>query len=450
MRFRHRHTAASLIAAIALGAFYLTRWQGLLIPVRIAGGSMAESLVGDHFRRICDDCRFPCRYDAALLPRARQVMCPNCGALNIHPPDGVIERGDRVGIDRWVYRWRRPARWEVVAFRSPGQDHSLGVKRIVGLPGEVLEFRQGQVYANGRMIRKSLAQLRDVAQRVHDQRYTSEAADPVRARWQPEPGARWQPVYSGFQLRPAEGKSVGSSGDFQWLAYHHRLGGWAERGATAPIWDSYAYNQGLSRQLYQVTDVLLVGNLIPEEPGGQVAWEVQGAGKRYRVVVDIGQRRATLFRNRQRVHGSDLPVAALRSGTQFELAWCDGQLLFSLGGRQVFRFCDPSVEEAGAVEAEWEETRAVFRMGARGGAWVVDRLQVYRDLYYLEPRSTDQPWKTPYQLADNSFFVVGDNIPISRDSRHLGVLPKEKLLGPVRKKPNFLVLRRLTGRRTSE
>ncbi len=450
MRFRHRHTAASLIAAVALGLVYLNRWQGLLIPVRIAGGSMAESLVGDHFRRICDDCRFPCRYDAALLPRAQRVMCPNCGALNDHPPDSKIERGDRVGIDRWLYRWRRPARWEVVAFRSPEPDHSLGVKRILGLPGEVIEFRQGQVYANGRMIRKSLTQLRDVAQLVHDQRYTSEAGEAARARWQPEPGASWQPVCSGFQLRPAEGNSVGSSRSFQWLAYHHRLGGWTERGTTAPIWDSYAYNQGLSRRLHPVDDLLLVGNLRHSEQAEQVAWEVLGAGKRFRVVVDIGQRRATLFRNRQLVDASDLPVPTRRSGTQFELAWCDGQLLFALGGRQVFRFRDPSVEEAGDVETAWEETRTVFRMGARGGAWVVDRLQVYRDLYYLDPRSTDQPWQTPYRIGRNSYFVVGDNLPISRDSRHLGDLSGEKLIGPVRKKPGFLFFRRLTGRRTGE
>ncbi len=430
MTFRRPTIATGLLLAALLGAFFTFRWQGILVPVRIAGGSMAPSLMGDHFLVNCRTCRFPCRYDASLTPRAQRVMCPNCGAVNAHRADGKLQRGQRVRIDRWAYHWRRPERWEVVAFRWQGGESSLGVKRIVGLPGEILEIRQGNLYANGRLVRKSLTQLRQVAQLVHDQRYTPDAGSAARHRWQPEAKGNWQPIPSGFQFRPlANPMAMAEGTEFEWLAYHHRLGDSEQRVSLAPLWDSYAYNQGISRRLHQVNDVLLVGHLRDFERRGQVAWEVQGGGSVFRVVVDFAGRTGTLFRNQRRVLQVDLPGQSLRCGTKFELAWCDGQLLFALGERQFFGLRKPPLEEPVA-----EESEPVFRIGAQGGAVAVDRLRVYRDLYYLDPVSTNRPWEAPLRLEDETYFVVGDNLPISRDSRHLGAIDGSDLVGPVQKK----------------
>ena len=42
------------------------------------------------------------------------------------------------------------------------------MKRVVGLPGETIEIRGGDVYVNGAIARKSLAQQREMAVLVHD------------------------------------------------------------------------------------------------------------------------------------------------------------------------------------------------------------------------------------------------------------------------------------------
>ena len=53
--------------------------------------------------------------------------------------------GERV----WVSRWRRPDRWDAVVMRSPEDARRLIVKRVVGLPGETVRFREGDVWIDG-------------------------------------------------------------------------------------------------------------------------------------------------------------------------------------------------------------------------------------------------------------------------------------------------------------
>lgn len=53
--------------------------------------------------------------------------------------------GEYLVVDQLSYRFREPKRGEVVVFRYP-QDHSeFFIKRIVGLPGEDVQIKDGQV-----------------------------------------------------------------------------------------------------------------------------------------------------------------------------------------------------------------------------------------------------------------------------------------------------------------
>lgn len=67
----------------------------------------------------------------------------------------VVVAGDSMaptltGADRLrVSRWRTPRRWDVVVLRPPTDACRLAVKRVVGLPGEEVTFRQGMVWADG-------------------------------------------------------------------------------------------------------------------------------------------------------------------------------------------------------------------------------------------------------------------------------------------------------------
>ena len=64
----------------------------------------------------------------------------------------TLEHGDPLWIDRTVFQRRLPQRWEVVVARNPTDGTELCVKRIVGLPGEIVSLRGGQILINGQAV----------------------------------------------------------------------------------------------------------------------------------------------------------------------------------------------------------------------------------------------------------------------------------------------------------
>jgi signal peptidase I len=67
-------------------------------------------------------------------------------------------RSDRVVANRFIYRFRDPKRGEIVVFDAPAatsqacNESGTFVKRIIGLPGEVVSERNGFVYVDGKKL----------------------------------------------------------------------------------------------------------------------------------------------------------------------------------------------------------------------------------------------------------------------------------------------------------
>lgn len=68
-------------------------------------------------------------------------------------PTGSMERtihvGNRIIGNRLSYIGSEPKRGEIVVFHSPLNDNKLLIKRIIGLPGETVEIKEGSVYIDG-------------------------------------------------------------------------------------------------------------------------------------------------------------------------------------------------------------------------------------------------------------------------------------------------------------
>ena len=56
-----------------------------------------------------------------------------------------FENGDYLIIDEISYRFREPERGEVAVFKYPKNPSQRYIKRIIGLPGETVEIKEGNV-----------------------------------------------------------------------------------------------------------------------------------------------------------------------------------------------------------------------------------------------------------------------------------------------------------------
>ena len=73
--------------------------------------------------------------------------------VNAEVPSGSMEptvmTGDRILVSRLSYRFGEVKRGDVVMFYYPDNEEEQWLKRVIGMPGETLEIREGYVYIDG-------------------------------------------------------------------------------------------------------------------------------------------------------------------------------------------------------------------------------------------------------------------------------------------------------------
>ena len=60
--------------------------------------------------------------------------------------ENIIEPGDRLFGFRLAYALEEPDRFDIVIFRYPVDESQNFIKRVIGLPGEKVEIREGKIY----------------------------------------------------------------------------------------------------------------------------------------------------------------------------------------------------------------------------------------------------------------------------------------------------------------
>lgn len=66
----------------------------------------------------------------------------------------TLIEGDRILVDKTIYRKSEPKRGDLVIFIYPEDPKRIFVKRLVGLPGETIEIKNGRLLINGDVIHK--------------------------------------------------------------------------------------------------------------------------------------------------------------------------------------------------------------------------------------------------------------------------------------------------------
>ncbi len=73
--------------------------------------------------------------------------------VNANVPSGSMENTiqvkDRLIGWRLAYLTEEPRRGDIIMFKFPVNEKEIYIKRLIGLPGETLDIREGKVYING-------------------------------------------------------------------------------------------------------------------------------------------------------------------------------------------------------------------------------------------------------------------------------------------------------------
>jgi signal peptidase I len=82
----------------------------------------------------------------SLLVAAFFMRLPEVSGRSMEP---LIQSGEYVLINTFAFRFGRPRRGEIVAFRHEGDAREVFIKRVIGLPGDRIRIDRGRVYVDG-------------------------------------------------------------------------------------------------------------------------------------------------------------------------------------------------------------------------------------------------------------------------------------------------------------
>ena len=471
-----KETLESIIIAFVM-AFVVRAFviEAFVIPT----GSMAPTLMGHHVMSRCDQCGYVFEVEGNVLhrndeqSRARELggmVCPMC-----HFPNELSagRSGDRILVQKYVYGFREPRRWDVVVFKAPG--HPRGetenfIKRLVGLPEEELALVDGNVYVRPfgeerwRIARKTDRPdvQRAVWQLIYDSRYVpldggyAGQGRPAARRWSrpwvavDEPA--WEDLHGGRSYRY---RGVGD-GELR-FAFDR----------THVVLQQYPYNQFRHVSEDPMEEVRISAVVVPESDGVSLRFSttarLDGVGpdlrpRRLSATLDEGGL-LRLTAESPDGHVDELArerVSPLRAGREshVELWYVDQHAMVWIDGRVALEWLFDIDDIEALVGRPRPELLPDVRIELSGGAATLHQVSLARDVYHTSRSATAamargalRDGADPVVLEADEFLCMGDNSPWSEDSRFWqtvdplvqpmfepgeakpGVIPRELMMG---------------------
>ncbi len=406
-----------LVVGITIVRYFIA--EAYVVPT----GSMAPTILGFHYELDCPNChaRFSVGMDESGRIAGRPV-CPNCGQDGIDPSTGVEASGDRLLVQKFLYDFRAPRRWEVAVFQSPVDPSQAYVKRIVGLPGELIHIVEGDVWINGVIARKSLDEVRATRIPVFDNQFQPrDAARFPRWSFRSDRTRRftatgWSVEATGFD----HAATTRSDAGVDWLEYRH----WdPDRARYGPIRDSYPYNGGDQSGGNVVRDLMIECRLTARDDVSAVMVRVHHGADLFVVHLPVDAKESVeVTRNGQLLDFVN-PGAGLRSSPSTEPTWAtvevavvDQRISVAVDGKPLFDPIDYTTAGPPALGSI-----SPVAVGVVNGTLEIQDLRLFRDIYYTGEMATGvrRPFAVdePFALRADEFFVLGDNSPVSNDSR---------------------------------
>ena len=237
-----RETIESVIIAFVLAFLFRTfEAEAFVIPT----GSMAPTLMGKHKDVECPMCHY--RYAANASDDQQEnttkpvsvltTTCPMCRfTADVRPGnpqhvDYESYEGDRILVAKFPFELADPQRWDVVVFKYPGNSTMNYIKRLVGLPGETILIRNGDLWIHRpsdkegyfQIARKPPPKILAMLQPVYDNDLAPTISSNLgwQARWTAEPGTQ-DYAWSNVKDQSSFGTKGSGKGE-AWIRYRHRV-----------------------------------------------------------------------------------------------------------------------------------------------------------------------------------------------------------------------------------
>ena len=388
---------------------------------RVGGSSMSTTLLGPHIAITCKDCGFKYTCGAELLPADDTFLCPNCGFEYRLTDEMPTRKGDRIIIQRST---TLPQRWGTFILHHPKDASRLTVKRVVGLPGEHIAIRDGDIYVDNAIASRRLDQFRRTAVLVHDNRFQPQRSGSPERWGVDKEGQHWHVNKESVRYNatikespePNLSQLLRLAEHLEWLTYRNFDNSpmAPDRSVESPVDDYVAYNQSLAARRHYVTDLMLSCR-VTATGDGWFAVRVDNGRNTLVAKIDLISRQVALAQfcgNLNEIHYVSQTAAWQAKPELFDLAVFDNGATLSLDGEEVVSCkLEPSSRDF------LQQTRP-FAITAHAISLTIEGLKVYRDVYYVDPGGANQDWSLGRPLGQDEYFVLGDNSQVSTDSRH--------------------------------
>jgi signal peptidase I len=470
-----RETLISIIIAFAL-AFVFRGFvvEAFLIPT----GSMAPTLLGQNIRMTSPQSGYAWPVNPRDMAQGTNEPLPIQGLnqpIVVNDPmtgaevsaKGVARRaGDRIFVLKYLYSVNDPLRWDVAVFKNPRDPSQNFIKRLIGLPNEMVALVDGDLFTRP-YTAADLTAPNPWA--VPGWTCVAKPERAQRAMWQPlfdssyaplsdtRDGRRW--FTPPWTSPDADAWTIGAGQVYRFngLKTVSKLK-WDS--AKFPITDEVAYNQTMNMSAqtrYPVSDLRLSAGIRPESEGLSAAAVVTSRGTQFRV--DVFADKATLSVGAPGEAGAKVlaegvlprPLAPghvtnldFWHADQTLSLYVDDQLVVSAPYawsiedrvRATFGMSLDDVVQAGPLTpatVAYPSPEAHFELS--GGAATLYRVALARDIFYrpdIYPdrnfddgqihKRSNQPSLASHPrqnlvLGPDQFFFCGDNSGASADGR---------------------------------
>lgn len=436
----------AFILALFIRVFLVEAYQ---IPT----GSMANTLMGAHFRLHCQQCGY--RYEYGFEPRkygmpentipfgnvkSYPARCPSCGYYQSTGGRTPVTKGDRILVLKCFYQFFEPKRWDVAVFKSPIEPKINYIKRLVALPGETIEIIDGDVYIDGQITRKPTKVQDELWMCVYDNNY--QPARPLDGSFN---GHLWRQPFdfanSSWKIKennPTVFSLDTTAEQINYFNYDTETGN--------DFRAAYAYNDIRGYRLMPYcSDLKTRFYLRPANKSATIGIQMSKYQTNYKAWVDPAGDMviAKLFENEQTILArKSIEPPKTNEATLVEFTNIDHQLIFQVGNEKLTLDLGKNPDALGQRTPKIQPKVEIF--GA--GKLELSHIAIFRDIHYitiLGPGSGRAAEGKPFTLKNDEFFILGDNTANSADSRSWttpgvgnngiafreGIIPRQYLMG---------------------